>query len=159
MRSMLSATLMVVALIVAGAPAQAQMTAPSTAGAKPKSVATVPIRPGLQAPADTANAMAQGERLALQSDLAWVGKYNGAITGDVSERMVAAIKDYQKAKGGKPTGVLNPQERGALAETAQQRQGHVGWRIVTESGSGARLGIPSKLVPQQTSDANGAKWS
>ena len=55
--------------------------------------------------------MAQGERLALQSDLAWVGEYNGAITGDVSERMVAAIKEYQKNKGGKQTGVLNPQER------------------------------------------------
>ena len=159
MRSMLSATLMSVALIVADAPAQAQMTAPSTAGAKPKSVATVPIRPGLQAPADTANAMPQADRLALQSDLAWVGEYNGAITGDVSERMVAAIKEYQKAKGGKPTGVLNPQERSALADTARRRQENVGWRIVTDTVSGARLGIPTKLVPQQTSDANGSKWT
>src|SRR6516165_12232808 len=150
MRSMLSATLMVVALIVAGAPAQAQMTAPSTAGAKPKSVATVPIRPGLQAPADTANAMAQGERLALQSDLAWVGEYNGAITGDVSERMVAAIKDYQKVKGGRPTGVLNPQERSVLAETAHRRQENVGWKLITDTVTGARLGIPAKLVPNQT---------
>ena len=37
------------------------------------------------------------------SFLAWVGEYNGAITGDVSERMVAAIKEYQKNKGGKQT--------------------------------------------------------
>src|SRR6516165_7827778 len=155
MRAMLAAMI----LLTSGQLAQAQSTPPTTAGAKAKQAATVPIRPAVQAPADTANAMPQAERLALQSDLAWVGDYNGAITGDVSERMVNAIKDYQKAKGGKPTGVLNPQERGALAETAQQRQGHVGWRIVTESGSGARLGIPSKLVPQQTSDANGAKWS
>ena len=27
------------------------------------------------------------------------------------------------------------------------------------AGTGVRLGIPTKLVPQQTSDANGAKWS
>ena len=47
-----------------GLPPQAQMTPPSTAGTKPKPVATVPIRPALQTPADTANAMAQGERLA-----------------------------------------------------------------------------------------------
>src|ERR1700736_840435 len=156
MRSMLTATLIFVA---AGASASAQMTAPSTAGAKPKPVATVPIRPALQTPADTANAMAQAERLAIQSDLAWVGQYNGAITGEVSERMVAAIKEFQKERGGKPTGVLNPQERGVLAETARRRQDNVGWKIVTEAGTGARLGLPTKLVPQQSSDANGAKWS
>src|SRR5439155_9717012 len=117
MRTVLSATLLVVAFgACAGEGALAQMTLPSTAGDKPKAVATVPIRPALQTPADTANAMAQAERLALQSDLAWVGEYNGAISGEVSERMVAAIKEYQKAKGGKQTGVLNPQERSVLAE-------------------------------------------
>src|SRR6266436_3261904 len=156
MRSMLTATLIFVA---AGASAQAQMMAPSTAGAKPKPVATVPIRPALQSPADTVNAMAQAERQAIQSDLAWVGDYNGAISGEVSERMVAAIKEFQKAKGGKQTGVLNPQERGVLAETAKRRQDNVGWKIVTDTGTGARLGVPTKLVPQQSSDANGAKWS
>src|ERR1700737_3254158 len=156
MRSMLTATLIFVA---AGTCANAQMAAPSTAGAKPKPVATVPIRPALQTPADTANAMAQAERLAIQSDLAWVGQYNGAITGEVSERMVAAIKEFQKGRGGKQTGVLNPQERGVLAETAKRRQDNVGWKIVTEAGTGARLGLPTKLAPQQSSDANGAKWS
>ena len=156
MRSMLTATLIFVA---SGASAQAPMTAPSTAGAKPKPVATVPIRPALQSPADTANAMAQAERQAIQSDLAWVGEYNGAISGEVSERMVAAIKEFQKSRSGKQTGVLNPQERGVLAETAKRRQENVGWKILTEAGTGARLGIPTKLVPQQSSDANGAKWS
>jgi peptidoglycan hydrolase-like protein with peptidoglycan-binding domain len=156
MRSVLSATLMVLAM---GASAQAQLTPPTTGGAKPKVVTTVPIRPALQKPEETANAMAQIERLALQSDLAWVGEYNGAITGDVSERMVAAIKEFQKARGGKPTGVLNPQERGVLADTAKRRQDSVGWKIVTDPGTGVRLGIPTKLTPQQSSDANGAKWT
>ena len=156
MRSVLSATLI---LAASGACAQAQMMQPSSAGAKPKTVATVPVRPAVQAPADTANAMAQTERLALQSDLAWVGEYNGAITGDVSDRMVNAIKEYQKAKGGKPTGVLNPQERSVLAETAHRKQDSVGWKLVTDGVTGARLGIPLKLVPQQSSDANGTKWS
>jgi peptidoglycan hydrolase-like protein with peptidoglycan-binding domain len=155
MRSMLTATLMFMA---AGACAEAQTAAPA-AGAKPKPAAAAQARPALQTPADTASAMAQGERLALQSDLAWVGQYNGAITGEVSERMVAAIKEFQTGKGGKPTGVLNPQERSVLAETARRRQENVGWKIVTDPGTGVRLGIPGKLVPQQSSDANGAKWS
>ena len=157
MRSMLAATLIFVA---AASSAQAQMSGTAAVvGLKPKPVTTIPIRPALQTPADTANAMAQAERQAIQSDLAWVGQYNGAITGEVSERMVAAIKEFQKERGGKPTGVLNPQERGALAETARRRQDNVGWKIVTDAGSGVRLGIPTKLVPQQSSDANGAKWS
>jgi peptidoglycan hydrolase-like protein with peptidoglycan-binding domain len=156
MRSMLAATLM---LVAAGTSAHAQMTAPATAGAKPKPVATVPIRPALQTPADTANAMAQAERLALQSDLAWVGQYNGAITGEVSERMVTAIKEFQKARGGKQTGVLNSQERGILADTAKRKQENVGWKIVTDPGTGVRLGIPTKLVPQPSSDASGARWN
>ena len=156
MRSLLTATLMVVA---AGA-AQAQMSGTAgVTGVKPKPVTTIPIRPALQTPADTANAMAQAERLAIQSDLAWVGQYNGAISGEVSERMVAAIKEFQKSRGGKQTGVLNPQERGVLAETAKRRQDNAGWKIVTDPGSGARLGIPTKLAPQQSSDANGAKWA
>jgi hypothetical protein len=154
---MLTATLIFVA---AGASASAQMSGTAVVtGVKPKPVTTIPIRPALQTPADTANAMAQAERLALQSDLAWVGQYNGAISGEVSERMVAAIKEFQKARGGKQTGVLNPQERGVLAETAKRRQENVGWKIVTDPGTGARLGIPTKLAPQQSSDANGAKWS
>ena len=130
MRSLLTATLMFAAM---GASAQAQLTPPSTAGAKPKPVTTVPIRPALQTPADTANAMPQAERLAIQSDLAWVGQYNGAITGEVSERMVAAIKEFQKSRGGKQTGVLNPQERGILADTAKRKQENVGWKIVTDT--------------------------
>jgi peptidoglycan hydrolase-like protein with peptidoglycan-binding domain len=161
MRSVHSATLMIAAAALAfsGVSARAQKMPPSTVGAKPKPVTTIPIRPALQKPEETANAMGQAGRLALQSDLAWVGQYNGAITGDVSERMVKAIKEFQKGRGGKPTGVLNPQERGILADTAKKKQENVGWKIVTDSGTGVRLGIPTKLVPQQASDANGTKWT
>jgi peptidoglycan hydrolase-like protein with peptidoglycan-binding domain len=157
MRSVLSATLIwAAAAASAGTPTS---TTPASAGTRPKQAATIAARPALQTPADTANAMGQAERLAIQSDLAWVGQYNGAITGDVSERMVAAIKEFQKDRGGKPTGVLNPQERSELADTARRRQESVGWKIITDSGTGARLGLPAKLVPQQSSDAGGAKWS
>ena len=159
MRSMLSATLLIAASAFAASQAQAQLTPPSTAGAKAKPVTTVPVRPALQKPEDTANAMGQAERRTLQSDLAWVGQYNGAITGDISERMVNAIKEFQKARGAKPTGVLNPQERGLLADTARRKQESVGWKIVTDPGTGVRLGIPTKLVPQQAGDAHGTRWT
>lgn len=155
MRSVIAATI----VLVATASAQAQTSGTAVTGVKPKPVTTVPIRPALQTPADTASAMAQAERQAIQSDLVWTGHYNGAINGEVSDRMVAAIKAFQKDSGGKQTGVLNPQERGALAEGAKKRQDNVGWKVVFDAGTGVRLGVPTKLVPQQSSDANGAKWS
>jgi peptidoglycan hydrolase-like protein with peptidoglycan-binding domain len=156
MRSAIAATLMIVA--TAGS-VQAQMSGTAATGVRAKPVATVPIRPALQTPADTASAMAQAERQAIQSDLVWTGHYNGTINGEVSDRMVAGIKAFQKDQGGKQTGVLNPQERGVLAEGAKKRQDNVGWKIVFDAGTGVRLGVPAKLVPQQSSDANGAKWT
>src|SRR5207244_1307012 len=87
------------------------------------------------------------------------GDYNGAINGEVSERMVAAIRNFQKNNRGRETGVLNPQERGILSAAARRHQDDVGWRMITDMVTGARLGIPGKLVPQQASDINGSKWS
>jgi hypothetical protein len=128
----------------------------------PKPVATIPIRPAAtQTPADTAKAMAQTERTAIQSDLAWVGVYNGAINGEVSDRMINAIKAYQKDHGAKQTGVLNPQERATLSAAAKKLQNDVGWKVAADPLNGIRLGIPTKLVPQMSNSPNmsGTKWS
>ncbi|MFC0240290.1 peptidoglycan-binding protein [Rhodopseudomonas telluris] len=159
MRSMLAATLMMASATGLAAAQTAPTPSGAVPGVKPKPVATTPVRPPLQTPAETATAMAQGERQAIQSDLAWTGDYNGVIDGQASDRMVAAIKAFQKNHGGKQTGVLNPQERAQLAEAARKLQGNVGWKLVGDPVTGARLGIPLKLVPQQTSDANGSKWT
>jgi hypothetical protein len=156
MRSMLTATLIFVA---AGASAQAQLTPPSTAGTKPKVVATVPVRPALQTPADTANAMAQAERQAIQSDLAWVGQYNGAITGEVSERMVESDQ-------GIPEGARRQADRRAQSAGAQRarrnRAAAAGQCRLEDRHRCRHRGAARhshQLVPQQSSDANGAKWS
>ena len=127
----------------------------------PKAVKTIPIRPaGTQSPADTVKAMAQAERTAIQSDLAWTGVYNGAINGEVSERMINAIKAWQNDNGGKQTGVLNPQEREKLADAAKKLQNDVGWRVAADPINGIRLGVPTKLVPQMsTSNQGGSRWT
>ena len=154
MKSLAATPLLLAALC---APAFAQTT-PIT----PKPVATMPIKPAApQTPADTAKAMAQTERTAIQSDLAWVGVYNGAINGEVSDRMINAIKAYQKDLNAKQTGVLNPQERTTLAAAARKLQNDVGWKIAQDPINGIRLGVPTKLVPQMSSigNATGSKWT
>jgi hypothetical protein len=135
--------------------------AQATVNDAPKTVKTVPIRPaGTQSPADTAKALAQSERTALQSDLAWVGVFNGVINGEINERTINAIKAYQKDIGGKQTGVLNPQEREKLAAAAKKLQNDVGWRVAADPVNGIRLGVPTKLAPQMSSGSqSGSKWS
>jgi peptidoglycan hydrolase-like protein with peptidoglycan-binding domain len=149
MRSALAATLVALAATITAAHAQA-----------PKRVQTVTVKPPEpQTPADTAKAMADADRMSLQSDLAWVGAYNGLINGEVSDRLVAAIKSFQKDNSGKQTGVLNPQERGALSAAAKVLSDRAGWKIGFDPVNGIRLGLPTKLAPIQTTGASGSKWA
>jgi hypothetical protein len=115
--------------------------------------------PAVQTPVETASAMTPAARHALQSDLAWTGHYNGIINGEVSDRLIAAIKAFQKDQGGKQTGVLNPQERGVLGMAARKSRGNAGWKIVADAATGVRLGLPARLVPQRSSEGDGTTWS
>src|SRR5204863_8061533 len=110
-------------------------------------------------PAETAKALAQAERMAILSDLDWVGAYNGLIDGEVSDRLVAAIKSFQRDNGGKQTGVLNPQERGALSQAAKALSDRAGWKLGIDPINGIRLGLPTKLAPVQSNGPTGSKWS
>ncbi len=159
MRSMLAATALM--LVAASAMAQTPVPpkpstpAPPAVAAKPKSAAAaVAARPAL-----AVDPAAQAERLALQSDLAWAADYNGAISGEANERMTTAIKAFQKNNGGATTGALTPQQRALLADAARKQQDNVGWKIVSDTATGVRLGVPLKLVPQQSSNAGGARWA
>jgi len=99
------------------------------------------------------------ERIAIQNDLVWTGDYNGLINGDFGERAIAAVKAFQKRNGGKETGVLNQPERAALGAAAKPKQEAVGWRMVQDLVTGARLGIPAKLMPNTQVSGGISKWS
>jgi peptidoglycan hydrolase-like protein with peptidoglycan-binding domain len=103
-------------------------------------------------------ALPAADRVAVQSDLAWVGAYNGLIDGDFNERSIAAVQEFQKRLKNKPTGILNPQERGQLAAAARGPQEEVGWRLVNDPTSGTRLGVPSKLAPETGKGRSGGRW-
>ena len=94
--------------------------------------------------------------LAIQFDLAWTGDYNGLINGEVSDKTTAAIKAFQRNRKFKETGVLNPQERALLAAAAKAKQAQVGWTMVDDPVTGARLGIPDQARPEQDARARPA---
>ena len=109
--------------------------------------------------AESYNAIPLAERIAIQNDLIWTGDYNGVVSGEFGDRAIAAVKAFQKRNGGKETGVLNPPERTALAAAAKPKQDNVGWRLVDDMGSGARIGVPLKLAPQAIQAIGGMRWS
>jgi hypothetical protein len=138
--------------------------APAKADKKDATKAAEKAAPKKAAPktnpvADSYNAIPLAERLSIQSDLIWTGDYNGLVNGEFGERSIAAVKAFQKRKGVKETGVLNQPERAALSAAAKPKQETVGWRIVEDSSSGARIGLPMKLVPQQSAIAGGTRWA
>jgi peptidoglycan hydrolase-like protein with peptidoglycan-binding domain len=108
---------------------------------------------------DSYNAIPVAERMSLQSDLVWTGDYNGLVNGEFSERLVAAVKAFQKRNKTKETGVLNLQERAALTASAKPRQDEVGWKLLDDPVTGARLGVPGKLVPQASQGKSGTRWA
>ena len=132
--------------------AKAKQAAPAKSAKGEKKAATDAI-------AASYTAIPLAERLSIQNDLAWTGDYNGAINGEFGERAIAAVKAFQKRSGGKETGVLNPPERTSLAAAARPKQEAVGWRMVDDLMTGARLGIPAKLMPSTHASGGVTKWT
>lgn len=108
---------------------------------------------------DSYAAIPVAERLAIQSDLVWTGDYNGLINGEFSDRLVAAVKAFQKRNKSKDTGVLNPQERAVLAASAKPLQDEVGWRLIEDRVGGVRVGLPGKLATETSRGASGTRWT
>ncbi len=152
------ATILLAAILLAA-------LAPAGAAAAPKGApAAAPKGPPAAAPA--ANPLAafyaalpEAERIAIQDDLVWTGLYNGVVDGDFNNRAVAAVKAFQKRRGGKETGMLNPPERAALAAAARQRRTAAGWQTIVDPMTGSRFGVPAKLVGAATRSASGSRWA
>jgi hypothetical protein len=104
-------------------------------------------------------ALTPADRVAIQFELAWTGDYNGLITGEFTERTHAAIRAFQRNHKFRDTGVLNTQERALLAALAKAKQAQVGWALVDDPVTGARLGLPAKLVPITSHSNGGSRWS
>jgi Putative peptidoglycan binding domain len=156
-----------VSLLVAGAPALAQdsskKAAPAVAakpvhGASHRKAAQESSVRTAEVPAAFA-AIPDAERLAIQSDLVWLGGYEGMGAEEFDGHTVDAIKAFQRRHNGKETGVLSAPERAALAEAAKAPEAVVGWRLIEDTATGARLGLPEKLVPRAGAGRTGSRWT
>jgi hypothetical protein len=120
-----------------------------------------PNKPGAKPPAGIANAYAAlpaAERLAIQTNLAWIGVYDGLPSGDIDDRTLDAIKLFQTGHAAKDTGILDEEQRARLAAAAAGPEQAVGWRMIEDPATGARFGLPEKLVAPAGAAPTGSRW-
>ena len=147
----------VLVLVLAVLPAIAQHDASAGSTLRMAELKAKKKRP--PAPPRDHSSIPLADRIAIQFDLAWTGDYSGLIDGDFTDKTIAAIKAFQRNRKFKETGALNPQERAALAAAAKAKQAQVGWSMVDDPVTGARLGLPSKQVPHKSAGKAGTRWS
>ena len=162
-------TAIMVCLALAGVPALAQQAQNGTQGHKPGGRAVphaatkvTPKKPGAKPAAALTDVYAKlpaAERFAIQSNLAWIGVYEGLPGGDVDDRTIEAIKLFQKGHAAKDTGILDEQQRAQLAAAASGPQQAVGWRVIDDAATGERFGLPEKLVSRSGASPGGSRWS
>lgn len=173
---------MIVCLALASSPAFADAAASSKpAVARPGVIRPVPNKPVVQVARKTARkpaakkpavqkpaaatvkayeAMPPAERLAIQADLALTNYYDGPPGGDFDDaRTIDAVKAFQKGGNGKETGMLSAEERARLADAAQRHEAEVGWRVIDDAQTGARFGLPEKLVSPLGVLRTGSSWT
>ena len=158
-------TVIIVCMALASTPALAQQPNGHKPGgrAAPHAAAKVtPKKPGAKPAAAFADAYAKlpaAERFAIQTNLAWIGVYEGLPGGDVDDRTIEAVKLFQKGHAAKDTGILDEQQRAQLAAAASGPQQAVGWRVIDDAATGARFGLPEKLVSRSGASPGGSRWS
>jgi hypothetical protein len=134
------------------------MAAPQTKPSAGKTTADQPKAAAPGSPRAVYAAMPEHERMTIQADLIWTGDYNGIVDTEFGDNSVAAVKAFQKRNGGKETGILNPDERAKLSESAHKKREAAGWRMVDDRATGARLGVPGKLALQSAPAGSGTRW-
>jgi putative peptidoglycan binding protein len=154
-------TSIIVCLALASAPALARPAKSHKPGAQAAPHAAAK-KPGVKPAAAIANAYAAlpaAERLVIQANLAWIGDYDGLPGGDIDDRMIDAVKLFQKGRAAKETGVLDEQQRAQLAAAAAGPQQAAGWRLIDDPATGARFGVPGKLIAPAGASLTGSRWS
>jgi peptidoglycan hydrolase-like protein with peptidoglycan-binding domain len=91
-------------------------------------------------------ALPQATRNAAQDALVWLGFYNGAVDGDFGRRTRDAILAFQASAKAPADGALSAPELKALLAAAEKARDAVGFQLVSDGKSGARIGAPIKLI-------------
>src|SRR5580658_7179693 len=85
-------------------------------------------------------------RKSAQDALVWLGFYNGASDGEFGKRTRDSIVAWQRSVKATPDGVLGPTLLQALTAAADKAHAAVGFQVISDPKTGARIGAPTKLM-------------
>ncbi len=94
-------------------------------------------------------ALPEATRKAAQDALVWLGFYNGVANGDFGRRTRDAILALEASAKAPPNGALSAPELKALLAAADKAREAVGFKVVNDAKSGARIGAPTKLIGER----------
>lgn len=105
-------------------------------------------------------ALPEADRKAMQEALIWAGTtYSGAADGVFGRQTFDAIAAFQQSKRTPSSGILSPTERADLQASAQRARSAVGFTIVDDPKTGARIGVPAGLLPKtDINPSGGSRW-
>jgi len=91
-------------------------------------------------------ALPEATRKAVQEALVWLGLYVGVNDGEFGKRTHDAILGFQGSIKAPADGALPPPVLNALLAAAQRAREAVGFQVVSDPKTGAKIGAPLKLL-------------
>ncbi|RUP13061.1 MAG: serine protease [Methylobacterium sp.] len=138
-------------------PVQAQdRPVPARTAPRPAPVAGAPADPAFEAAKATFEALPEADRKAVQDALVWTGDFNAVVSGAFGRRTFEALNAYGARTGGADP--LDPHGRPALLAAGAAARNAARFRVAVDSGSGALLGVPERLLAKRTALPAGTRW-
>ncbi|KAB0682680.1 serine protease [Aureimonas leprariae] len=97
-------------------------------------------------------------RVGMQMRLAWTGDYKGGFSGAIDPASLRAIRDFQARHGMEASGVIDEAFLKLLVSESDRAQQGVGFRLVDDTVTGARVALPLDLVSDNGRTPIGRVW-
>lgn len=136
-------------------PAIAQSAPPPPAAPAPAR----PPDPALEAARTAFDALPEVERKGIQDALVWTGDQFGTVDGSFGRQTYEGLLAYQRRMKLPPDGLLDGKARAALVAEGQRLRQAAGFTLLDDDKTGARIGIPTKVLPKRDVNPNGgSRW-
>jgi serine protease Do len=102
--------------------------------------------------------LTKDERIDIQYQLMWAGNYNSILDGDIGEKTINGIKDFQVSLGLAPNGLVDAYLLNELRRAAERARVTSRYTMTFDSQSGTEIGIPVEFVGNGVSTSRGTRW-